>query len=424
MKDILKKQYEKAVLAVLALGFIFSLLYLLQMLESAKSVTERDLKYTTTRNNYEVQNFFKEDYDINHKLGIKSVWNERQDNDNMGFTAELVVPMKSLRCSHKDCKKIMPWVIAQGKGVGDHAGKRICPHCERELPDPGEPKDYASEIARRDTDGDGMPDRYERRMGFKLDDEKDAEEDKDGDGFSNYYEFLVGTDPNDISSYPSLAKCLYLAAMNRVVMPVKLTQVTRIPDPDNKDSKKNWEITLLINRMEERKSIGDTFTIKSGTYKILDAIYIIGDKSTGNVQLDDDKSRVIIAPVVNGKVNENAKIELVTGKPAYEPEPRVTIRDVRFKVKEKGRNHIVRKGDTFKVRVKGEKVKGEKDESISFFVKETDVAKGTVTIVDVESNEATLLVKQAKPPKNAYVRKTDGVEENTTIRRSKRKRRR
>ncbi|MBS0659242.1 MAG: metallophosphoesterase family protein [Verrucomicrobia bacterium] len=48
-----------------------------------------------------------------------------------------------------------------------------------------------------DSDGDGLPDSYERRHGFDRHDPADALADSDGDGFTNLQEFLAGTDPRD-----------------------------------------------------------------------------------------------------------------------------------------------------------------------------------------------------------------------------------
>lgn len=51
-----------------------------------------------------------------------------------------------------------------------------------------------------DSDGDGIPDRWETAHGLNPLDPSDARLDYDGDGLSNHAEYRVGTDPNDSES--------------------------------------------------------------------------------------------------------------------------------------------------------------------------------------------------------------------------------
>jgi len=57
----------------------------------------------------------------------------------------------------------------------------------------GYPK-YAGERV-IDTDGDGMPDEWEKKHGLDPNDPSDAAKDKSGDGYTNIEKYLNGLDP-------------------------------------------------------------------------------------------------------------------------------------------------------------------------------------------------------------------------------------
>lgn len=393
--EILKQHYEKIALGVLLLAFVFALVYLLDMVESARKVTADDLRFTAPARKYQQQNFADSKFAVDTVLGQQAIWVERTDTAKMGFTAELTVPMKSLRCEHKECKKIMPWSVAKTKK---------CPFCENTIADPGEPKDYESEIAKQDTDQDGMPDRYELKMGFNPQDANDAEQDKDGDGFSNLYEFLVKTDPTNPNSMPSLEKCIYLVKLLKKSMPLRLNGVTVVQDKQDKNSKKNWEIAITVNGMRDSKKIGDEFEVQKKKYRILDAEYKTRDSQEASVVLDNDASRVTVAPLKDGKVDEKGKMVLEVGKKVYAPDHIAMIRDVRnprraFR-KAEGESFTIKRDDA-----------GEKDKGVTFQVISTDAVKEAVRLLNTETGEEFLLEKKARLPKNAYVKK-DGASIN------------
>jgi hypothetical protein len=58
--------------------------------------------------------------------------------------------------------------------------------------------------ATQDTDGDGLPDGWERRHGLNPNDNADAAGDTDSDGMNNLSEFHAGTDPRSVESRVAL----------------------------------------------------------------------------------------------------------------------------------------------------------------------------------------------------------------------------
>lgn len=55
-----------------------------------------------------------------------------------------------------------------------------------------------------DTDGDGMPDEWEKKYGLDPENPVDASEDSDGDGYTNIEEYLNGTNPKEYIDYRNL----------------------------------------------------------------------------------------------------------------------------------------------------------------------------------------------------------------------------
>jgi hypothetical protein len=55
-----------------------------------------------------------------------------------------------------------------------------------------------------DSDGDGLPDPWEKKYGLNPNDPADAAKDLDGDGYANIEEFINGTDPTRLVDYTRL----------------------------------------------------------------------------------------------------------------------------------------------------------------------------------------------------------------------------
>lgn len=116
------------------------------------------------------------------------------------------------------------------------------------------------ETINADSDGDGMPDDWERKYGLNPQDPSDAALDSDEDGFTNLQEFQAGTDPLDPKSHPDFATHLRVAKIEATILPLKFTGASRMPNGkykcqfnhsyENPVSKRREVVTLWINEGE------------------------------------------------------------------------------------------------------------------------------------------------------------------------------
>lgn len=128
-----------------------------------------------------------------------------------------------------------------------------------------------------DSDGDGMPDEWERKFGLNPQDASDAELDSDDDGFTNLAEYKAGTDPLDAKSHPDLATFLKVESVEATLLPVKFMSAMVMPDGKHKcmfnyiyanpSTKKNEVVTLNIREGEMIANLAQK--IDSG-YKFLE----------------------------------------------------------------------------------------------------------------------------------------------------------
>lgn len=140
-------------------------------------------------------------------------------------------------------------------------GTKVCPFCGEAQPEPEKP------VA--DTDGDGLPDDWEKKYGLDVG-KNDADEDKDGDGFTNAEEFAAGTDPSDKNSHPDYFDSIKIVLpLKEKVLPFYLRSYMKTPsgmkleffDPKRRNDygKNGYRYSVLVG-----EAIGDTgFTAKS-----------------------------------------------------------------------------------------------------------------------------------------------------------------
>lgn len=111
-----------------------------------------------------------------------------------------------------------------GKAIsGDVKKFPKCPFCgEKQLED---------QVIVLDSDGDGLPDEWEKKFGLNPNDPADAALDKDGDFFTNLEEYQAKTDPTDKNDHPDYLDSLKLALpLKETYMPFVFTKATKIPN--------------------------------------------------------------------------------------------------------------------------------------------------------------------------------------------------
>jgi len=173
-------------------------------------------------------------------------------------------------------------------------GTKVCPLCGEAQPEP--------EKVVVDSDGDGMPDDWEKKYGLDTK-QNDADADKDGDGFTNAEEFAAGTDPADKLSHPDyFASLKVVLPLNETVLPFYLRSYMKTPsgmkleffDPKRRNDygKSGYRYSVFVG-----EAIGDTgFTAKSFEQKEKKA------KIKGsNVERTVDVSAVTIVRKEDGK---------------------------------------------------------------------------------------------------------------------------
>ena len=193
---MLKKHYDK-VIALLLLAFLLGALIIAGIqvggrsqreAEAEKKITELnapDDSGATVLNDY----VFTQALDRVENPFLAPVWTN----------AALTIPETMAFCVHANCTKIIP--------VGQ--AKCSCGYIQETVIDVG-----------KDTDGDGLTDLEEAKLGLNPLDKTDANKDNDGDGFTNYDEFKAGFEIDDPASHPPKIVLLRVKEINVVPFPL------------------------------------------------------------------------------------------------------------------------------------------------------------------------------------------------------------
>ena len=164
-----------------------------------------------------------------------------------------------------------------GKAIsGDVVAVPACPYCGEKQKEEKRPV--------LDTDGDGLPDEWEKRYGLNVNDASDANADLDGDEFTNLEEYVAKTDPTDPKDHPDYLDSLKIVLpLKETRMPFAFTTATKIPagwrceffDPSRKDDygRKGKALTAIVGEeiadkdVDPKKALKSGFVLKSYTAK-------------------------------------------------------------------------------------------------------------------------------------------------------------
>jgi len=85
-------------------------------------------------------------------------------------------------------------------------------------------------VVKKDIDGDGMPNVWEKEHGFNIHAPADGELDADGDKFTNLQECEAGTNPRDDNEFPPLVVLLEVESIRRVPFRMLFQGKSELPD--------------------------------------------------------------------------------------------------------------------------------------------------------------------------------------------------
>ncbi len=194
-------------------------------------------------------------------------------------------PRDYIYCANPDCPYILTYDTKE------------CPHCGAPQGAGDDAPDPNTAEGSDDKDQDGLPAEYEQQYDF-LDDRVagDAQRDHDQDLFTNLEEFKAGTDPDDPSSHPPLARKIRFLDYQKRKLPLELYQVKTYGNAD----KEQWDLFITVdNDRTKIFSLGDE--LLHGRYTIAEVTHqteMVYDKTvkmereveTGVVTLKDNTS--------------------------------------------------------------------------------------------------------------------------------------
>ncbi len=303
--NFLKKHYEKLILAVCLIVFILSLVIQMEVIKN--KVIEVEVKigeeaYEQVLADQNKQSIVKDAMNnLEWKASVRR--NTGGTNSFTDFTQPINITFCP-KCTAAPNALLHPALIPF-----DYLGKKTCPYCGVILP-----KKEIIDIDKIDSDGDGISDKMERRIGLDPRNPNDGNVDTDKDGFSVAFEIKHKADSNDPTSYPPLPLRLYVEKITKPVLGVKLVSSRKI-------GRNKWSLRVKLKvgnawAKEKKLGIDDSVGIDGVNYKVV---------SVKKVTVPGEKGLI---PEVT-LIDENKKeLKLLEGKDVYSQNPVAEIRDV------------------------------------------------------------------------------------------------
>lgn len=306
--QFLKKHYEKMILALLLLLFIFSMIYLINIIASAAELKAESFKIKSRQADWESVDFAKDEFKLANIFTKDMQWNKAKSRSDSALFSDLLLMFQCSRCPH--CEKFIPLAYFNED--------KKCKLCQNELrPVVLVEKPVIKDI--NDIDGDGIPNDVEEKLGMNPNDPGDSHDDMDGDGFSNLFEYKKGTRLNDPKDHPPMYTRLFMSALKVVELDAMLMKVSAAGD-----KKANWDIQVNIGDKTRFLLLGDTVALEKGrSYKIIDVISDVKKVMDGSVEVQRDESK-IVCQSVDGKYT----ITMEVGKRAKSPLPKAFLADI------------------------------------------------------------------------------------------------
>jgi len=286
--DVLKRHYEKLILALFLLGLLGGSWLLLAGLrktrEEVAGYKAAFVKLQRPEKGQLIEPLKAEDFTALKALQDPALeWQVKSSLD----AGDLMNPRRYMRCANPLCHNYIPYEC------------EVCPFCK--TPQGEKVEGVAPEG--QDSDGDGIPDDYEKKYDFLNPNvASDAFQDEDGDWFTNLDEYKAHTKPDDPEDHPDLAVRLRYIRTVKKPLGIILMKIVR----NGSDNSADWDIFLNVYEDGHWKTRIRRVGQEVGNYKILEAKYKtkLEDVKALGAKVAKDISEVVIQKVKSEKGDE------------------------------------------------------------------------------------------------------------------------